>query len=357
MISATVFSLIGIAAGSLVSGAGFQELSSYTIGNLDKSQVTGLKVFQFFSAIGLFLVPAFVVPLLFRERLARFLSLNRPQRWMPFVLVIPLLGFIYPFINWLNALNQALTLPESLSWLMEWMKRTETENNQLIQSFVNQDSLGQYLLNVLVIAITAAVAEEFFFRGLIQRLLYQWNGRAHLAIVVTAFLFSAFHMQFFGFLPRFVLGLIMGYLLLFTGTIWVPVFAHFINNFAGITAAFLKEKGVLQAGVEEQMAMNYPFVTALVSLLLGGLIMFTLSRINNDLFGSEGDEVQGWHKIYTTTLRHKAEIVKGALENNSIPAVILDRQDSSYHLFGQVEIYVNPDNAESAEAIILSQEL
>ena len=109
--------------------------------------------------------------------------------------------------------------------------------------------------------------------------------------------------------------------------------------------------------MESQAAMNYPFVTALVSLVLGGVIMFFLSRINNDLFGSEGDEVQGWQKIYTTSLRHKAEIVKGALENNSIPAVILDKKDSSYHLFGEVEIYVNPEDTESAESIILSQQL
>jgi hypothetical protein len=113
----------------------------------------------------------------------------------------------------------------------------------------------------------------------------------------------------------------------------------------------------MQTSVEQQITMDYPFVTALVSLLLGGLIMFFLSRINRDLFGREGDYVQGWQKIYTTSLRHKAEIVKGALENNQIPAVILDKKDSSYHLFGEVEIYVNPDDAQSAEQVILSQEL
>lgn len=357
MISAIVFSLIGLAVGSLVSGAGFQELTSYQISQINDAQVTGLKVFQFFSAVGLFLIPAFVVPILFREKLMRYLSLNKPPKLMPFMLVLPLLAIIYPFINWLNELNQALTLPESLSWLMEWLKSTEKENQQLIKTFVNMDSTGQYLLNVLVIAITAAVAEEFFFRGLIQRMLYQWYGRVHLAIIITAFLFSAFHMQFFGFLPRFFLGLILGYLLLYTRTIWVPVFAHFVNNFAGITAAFLRQKGIVQVNMESQAAMNYPFATALVSLVLGGVIMFFLSRINNDLFGSEGDEVQGWQKIYTTSLRHKAEIVKGALENNSIPAVILDKKDSSYHLFGEVEIYVNPEDTESAESIILSQQL
>ena len=191
MISAIVFSLIGLAVGSLVSGAGFQELTSYQISQINDAQVTGLKVFQFFSAVGLFLIPAFVVPILFREKLLRYLSLNKPPKLMPFMLVLPLLAIVYPFINWLNELNQALTLPESLSWLMEWLKSTEKENQQLIKTFVNMDSTGQYLLNVLVIAITAAVAEEFFFRGLIQRMLYQWYGRVHLAIIVTAFLFSA----------------------------------------------------------------------------------------------------------------------------------------------------------------------
>lgn len=357
MLSALLFSLIGTAIGGLVSGAGFQSLASYEVSQLSSQQVTGLKIFQFFSAVGLFLIPAFVVPLFFREKLIRYLSMNYPRHWGSFLLVIPLFVVIYPFINWLNEINQALTLPESLSWLEEWMRRMQQQNKELMQAFMNMTGIKQWILNLLVVAVTAAVAEEFFFRGLLQRMLYQWNGRIHVAIIVSAFLFSAFHMQFFDFLPRFFLGLVLGYLLYFTGTIWVPVFAHFINNFAGVTARFFQQKGLMKASVEDQIAMDYPVVTALVSLLLGGLIMFFLSRINHDLFGQEGDQVQGWQKIYTTSLRHKAEIVKGALENERIQAVILDKKDSSYHLFGEVEIYVNPDDAESAEQVILSQEL
>lgn len=357
MVSAMVFSFIGLFIGGMISGGGYEGLSNYNVADLSKDQVTGLKIFQFFSAVGLFLIPAFVVPLFLREKLWRYLSLNYPKHWASFLLVIPLLMVVYPFINWLKRLNQSLSLPESLSWVQEWMRTIQDQNNQLIDAFLGMDGVGHWVLNVLIIALTAAVAEEFFFRGLIQRMLYQWYGRVHLAVIVTAFLFSAFHMQFFGFLPRFFLGLLLGYLLLLTGNIWVPIFAHFINNFAGVTVAFLQEKGLIKASVEEQIDMNYPFVTALVSLLLGGLIMFFLSRINNDLFGSEGDEVQGWQKIYTTTLRHKAEIVKGALENHNISAVILDKKDSSYHLFGEVEIYVNPEDAQSAEEMIISQEL
>ncbi len=357
MLSAFLFSLLGTAIGGVVSGAGFQGLASYEVSQLSNQQVTGLKIFQFFSAVGLFLIPAFVVPLFFREKLIRYLSMNNPRHWGSFLLVIPLLVLIYPFINWLNEVNQAMTLPESLSWLEQWMRRMQEQNQELMQAFLNMTGVKQWILNVLVVGVTAAVAEEFFFRGLLQRMLYQWNGRAHVAIIASAFLFSAFHMQFFDFLPRFFLGLVLGYLLYFTGTIWVPVFAHFINNFAGVTARFFQQKGLMKASVEDQLAMDYPVVTALVSMLLGGLIMFFLSRINQDLFGQEGDQVQGWQKIYTTSLRHKAEIVKGALENQSIQAVILDKKDSSYHLFGEVEIYVNPDDAESAEQVILSQEL
>lgn len=357
MLSAFLFSIIGMAIGGWVSGAGFQALMDYQVSSLNEPQVVGLKIFQFFSAVGLFLVPAFVVPLFFREKLNRYLSINNPRHWGSFVLVVPLFIVIYPFINWLNEINQSLPIPESLSWLERWMRDMQSQNDELMKSFLEMPGLEHWLLNVLVVGVAAAVTEEFFFRGLIQRMLYQWHGRIHLAIFVTAFLFSAFHMQFFGFLPRFFLGLLLGYLLYFTGTIWIPVFAHFINNFAGVTARFLQQEGLIKTAVEQQITMDYPFVTALVSLLLGGLIMFFLSRINRDLFGQEGDEVQGWQKIYTTSLRHKAEIVKGALENRSIPAVILDKKDSSYHLFGEVEIYVNPEDVQSAEQVILTQDL
>lgn len=355
--STLVFSFVGMALGSILFDVSIQDLNNYLAGNLSKEEINALKITQFFSAVGIFLIPAIFTPIFFREKAWKYLSINQPGKGLSFVLVVFALLAFYPFTEWLIQFNKGLELPGSMGWMEDWMKKTESSNQNLIKAFLQMDGPLDLIFNILVIALTAAVTEEFFFRGLIQRMVYQWYGRVHLAIFVAAILFSAFHMQFYGFLPRLFLGLLFGYLLYFTGSIWVPIFAHFLNNFAGVMVAYLNQQGVIEASINEEVNMDYSTLTAIVSLLLGAVIMFYLSRINKNLMGPDDDEKQGWRKIYTTTLKQKAEILKGALENEGIPAVILDKKDSSYQVFGEVELYVNPENMEAAEEIIVKQDL
>jgi membrane protease YdiL (CAAX protease family) len=84
--------------------------------------------------------------------------------------------------------------------------------------------------NLLVIALLPAIGEELFFRGIVQKQFEELTQNRTAGIVLTALLFSALHMQFFGFIPRFVLGVFLGFLYQWSGTIWLPVTAHFINN-------------------------------------------------------------------------------------------------------------------------------
>ncbi len=355
--SAVVFSFAGIALSSMLLDLNFQDLANYATGDLSKKEINALKISQFFTAIGIFLLPAILVPLFFREKVIKYLSLNSPGKAANFFLVTFALAAFYPFTEWLIQFNKELNLPSSMKFIEDWMKKAQADNQGLIEAFLQMDEWTDLIFNILVIAITAAVTEEIFFRGLIQRMLYQWFGKVHLAIFLAAFLFSAFHMQFYGFLPRLFLGLFFGYLLYVTGSIWIPIFAHFLNNFSGVMMAYLEQRNVVEASINEPINMEYPGLTAIFSFLIGALIFFYLSRINKNLMGPDDKEKQGWRKIYTTTLRQKAEIVKGALENEEIPAVILDKKDSSYQVFGEIELYVNPDHAEEAERIILKRDL
>jgi membrane protease YdiL (CAAX protease family) len=96
--------------------------------------------------------------------------------------------------------------------------------------FLLSDSTGDLLVNFMMIAILPAIGEEFLFRGVLQRLFINWTRNAHVGILVSAFLFSFIHFQFYGFVPRFLLGLYFGYLMFWSASIWVPVAAHLINN-------------------------------------------------------------------------------------------------------------------------------
>lgn len=355
LISMMVFSLIGVLIGSQIYGIPFSELRNFQEIELTNEVVNALKIFQVFSALGSFLVPALLVPYLIGEKPLRFLSLRKTTTPFVYLLVIALLFFLFPFIEWLIQLNEGLTFPTSLKFIEEWMQAQENQTGRLIEAFMKMDSRVDLLINIIVIALLAAIAEELFFRGLMQRMFYQWYRNVHVSIILTAVIFSAFHMQFYGFLPRMFLGLVFGYLLYFTGSIWAPVFAHFINNGTGVLVAYLQQRNWVNQEIENQM--DLPTLTIIISLLLGALIMFYLSRINRRNESDKNEENKDWAKIYSTMHRQKAEIVKGVLENEGIPAVIMDKLDSSYQAFGELEVYVTPDNLEEAERLILNRNL
>lgn len=354
LISMMVFSLVGVLIGSQIYGIPFSELRNFQEIELSGEVVNALKIFQLFSAAGSFLIPALLVPFLIGEKPLRFLSLRKTTTPLVYILVIALLFFLFPFIEWLIQLNEGMNLPQSLKFIEEWMQQQENQTGRLIDAFMKMDGPVDFLVNVLIVAVLAAAAEELFFRGLLQRMFYQWYRNIHVSIILTAVIFSAFHMQFYGFLPRMFLGLVFGYLLYFTGSIWAPVFAHFINNFMGVLAAYLQQHNWVNEEIESQM--DLPTLTIIISLLLGALIMFYLSRLNRKN-ASEEDKTQDWAKIYSTMHRQKAEIVKGVLENEGIPAVVMDKLDSSYQAFGELEVYVNPENLEEAEKLILNRNL
>ena len=110
------------------------------------------------------------------------------------------------------------------------MRQWEELAEQLTQTLLSSDRIDILLANLFVVAILAALTEECFFRGTLQRILSRFHAKPHVVIWTAAILFSAFHLQFYGFFPRMLLGAYFGYLLLWSRSIWLPIFAHFINN-------------------------------------------------------------------------------------------------------------------------------
>jgi membrane protease YdiL (CAAX protease family) len=144
-----------------------------------------------------------------------------------------------PISNMLAELNQMVSFPDSLSGLEALLRRSEKEAEQLTHLFINAPDLPVLFLNIFIIAVIPAVAEEFFFRGALQKLFTLFTKNIHAAIIITALLFSVIHFQFFSFTPRFFLGIVFGYLMYYTGNIWVPVIAHFVNNAAAVIVYYM----------------------------------------------------------------------------------------------------------------------
>lgn len=245
LVSAVLFTLLSMLAASVIYGVSMDELQLMMQQFTDPNALPIMKMVQVFSAIGTFVLPPFVLAYLFSERPSTFLSLDRSPGFSSYLLVAAIIIVATPLINYLGEINSHLHLPQSLKGVEEWMRGAEEKASDLTKAFLKMDNLPDLFLNLFMIALLPAMGEELLFRGVIQRLFGQWMKNIHAAIWITAILFSAMHVQFYGFLPRMVLGAMLGYMLAWSGSLWLPVTAHFINNAAAVLFTYLFQHGLM----------------------------------------------------------------------------------------------------------------
>lgn len=138
-----------------------------------------------------------------------------------------------------------MKLPGFLKGIEDWMLRKELEVGNLTKQLLVMNSISVLLVNLLMFVVIPAFGEELIFRGCLQKIFKRLTGNYHIAIWITAIIFSAIHVQFYGFIPRMLLGALFGYLLVWSGSLWLPILAHFMNNaIAVITAYIYQQKGI-----------------------------------------------------------------------------------------------------------------
>lgn len=163
--------------------------------------------------------------------------------------------------------NSHLALPEFLSGVEQWMRDMETQLMELTQFLTDFQSISELLAGILVIGVFAGVGEELFFRGLIQPKMQGYLGSPHWGIWVTAIIFSAIHVQFYGFLPRLFLGALFGYLYHYTGSLFYPILGHILNNALTLLLVYAANQGVIALDVQSTDTVSYP------GALLGFLVL------------------------------------------------------------------------------------
>ncbi len=244
--------------------AGFTESSS---------EIAVLRLFQLASHLGLFIVPVLSLFFVVRSFQPDFLKLNTPLRVQPTLQVMVLYIVFLPLIQYLMEINQQMSFPESLRSLELWMMEKEEMATQLTNSFLSSTTTTSLLANLLIMAVVPALGEELLFRGLLNH----WFGKIirnpHLNIILVSLLFSAIHLQFFGFIPRFALGMVLGYLTLWTQSLWYPILLHLLNN--GVTV--LVYYGVAKSGSgmnpEEVGNLSNP-VYMVLSVLATSMVLY-----------------------------------------------------------------------------------
>lgn len=241
-----------------------------------------LKYFQVVQSIGVFIIPPFILGWLFHGNIAEYLSLNKSVNFASVLLVLLLSFAASPFINFIGEMNANMQLPEWLSGLENWMKTAEENASELTEVFLKVDNLGGLLFNVFMVAILPAIGEELLFRGVIQRIFTNWTKSFHWGIWITAILFSAMHMQFYGFVPRMFLGVLFGYLLIWSGSMWLPIIAHFLNNAVAVVGMYMIDKNLLTPEIEEFGTTSDSYYMAVVSIVLITVFMLMIKRQNSE---------------------------------------------------------------------------
>ena len=207
------------------------------------------RLLLFFQHLGLFVVPAIIFARLSSSAWKQYLGFRFVMPRIAIASVLVMIASL-PLINVLAWINEGLVLPEYLSGLEEVFAGMEEKAQKLTSAIAGTGSVVSLGINIIIVALLPALGEEMIFRGLLIPILRKWTGNVHVAVWISAFLFSAMHFQFYGFLPRFVLGALLGYLFVWSKSIWAPILAHFVNNALALVLLFLIARGSISEEVD-----------------------------------------------------------------------------------------------------------
>jgi len=209
----------------------------FSLESLMNGSANEMRFMLLMSSLGSFVVPAYLM----NTREGYGITYFKLKKWpsgMQFgYIFLAMLSFM-PLMSLIGHWNETLQLPDSMQSLQRWMERSEKESGDLIKGIIMESSISGFLYNIVVLALIPAIGEELLFRGILQKIIGRWLSNQHVVIWLVAIIFSAIHLQFFGFVPRMLLGAFFGYLYVWSKNIIFPIFGHFVNNAGATIGAF-----------------------------------------------------------------------------------------------------------------------
>lgn len=221
---------------------------------------------------GLILIPALYIRGIEKKN-PLILFKNKPVYLQSIIITtLVVILFMIPntfFIEW----NSNLSMPDFLKGFESWAREKEDIAAGLTTYLTQFDTFGHFVLAFFVIAILPGIGEELVFRGMLQPELQRATGNIHAAIWISAIMFSAIHMQFFGFVPRMLLGVLFGYLYYWSGNILIPMLAHFVNNGFSVLMVYLYQLGIISIDLESGESASL-FLVAIFTIITFGLLLY-----------------------------------------------------------------------------------
>jgi membrane protease YdiL (CAAX protease family) len=206
-------------------------------------------------------IPLLLTPIVFGRFIMKepdaYLKINIRFPPVLLIMIFSIMVMSTPIMEVLVLVNQKMVLPDFLKGLENWMRASEQSAQKITGALLKMNTWVDLVKAVLLIGLITAIAEELMFRGCLQTILIRWTKNTHVAIWITAALFSAFHLEFFGFLPRLMLGVCFGYFAAWSGSIWPAVWAHFINNASAVVITYLFQHKKIDVNPDEAHSFNY----------------------------------------------------------------------------------------------------
>lgn len=263
--------VLGLIIGTAI-GVGYVFVS----GN-EASSLISLRFIQICSQIFTFTLPPIIYAMLVKEKPFKSLGFKRSTiLWL--ILGVAMMYAILPLNAVFGEWNASIKFPESMADFEKLMQDLQERATEVMEKFVNVDNIGGLIINLIMIAGLAALGEELLFRSVIQTSLIKICKNAHIGIFIASAVFSLIHMEFYGLLPRLVLGLLLGYMYYYSRSIWTPMAMHFANNGTIVILYYLNNIGVMNIDVESFGETNV-FVLILSIITLIALFWFTI-RLN-----------------------------------------------------------------------------
>jgi len=242
-----------------------------------------IKLMQLITSVFIFIVPPLLLSYFEGGNLFNNLDLRKKIKRQNVLLIILIMLFsqilVAVSMQWnLEIIN---SLKSFIPSVVESMKLIEENAKTITEAFLKMENTSDLLFNLFLIAFIPAIGEEMVFRGVLQKKLHSILQSPHLAIFVSSFIFSAIHMQFFGFLPRFILGIILGYLFYYSKNLWMPIIAHFINNALAVLIMYSSFANKLNTDIPEIEKTDINFMQASISFVVVMLFIYLFKKINS----------------------------------------------------------------------------
>ena len=245
--------------------------------------VMALKMAQLVQSLLVFVVPALLAVWCWSRRPAEWLRLRAVGNGWVYAIVVVLMIVAQPGINMLATWNEGIRLPAFMSEIEQYFQDMEASARELTEMLAAAPTIGTMLLNLVVLAAVPAIGEELSFRGVLLGLIdgdttlgarISPSRRTHIAVWVVGIIFSLIHFQFYGFIPRMLLGVVLGYLLVWTGSLWVPMVAHFTNNALVVLLYFAEEHFSINSESLESFGTGTTSWAGWLSILLSLLLLW-----------------------------------------------------------------------------------